>query len=229
MGFTLIELMIVIAIIAIVAAIAIPSILTATRAANERNASGSLKSMTNVQVAFKVSDSDGNAINDYWTTDIAGMYYTSTVSPATTPEQLIKMIELSVAQADGNTATGYSIPGGSNHISSPKAGHWFMQLTNFQSGAAAFIAYTVVPTDRFGLGAFPNSYASGKLAFIISESGTMYKRDAGTVDDYWNGGVRPAVGIQDTAGVLDNAYDSFPIDPSAVGNADVAGPWSKMD
>ncbi|HUR39322.1 MAG TPA: prepilin-type N-terminal cleavage/methylation domain-containing protein, partial [Planctomycetota bacterium] len=45
-GFTLIELMIVIAIIAIIAAIAIPGLLSSQRASNERNASTSLKTLT---------------------------------------------------------------------------------------------------------------------------------------------------------------------------------------
>jgi prepilin-type N-terminal cleavage/methylation domain-containing protein len=65
LGFTLIELMIVIAIIAIIAAIAIPGLLRARMAANEGNASASMRSLTSAQEQFKKStsvdqDLDGN-------------------------------------------------------------------------------------------------------------------------------------------------------------------------
>ena len=47
-GFTLIELMIVVAIIAIVAAIAIPSLLNSRKASNEASAVGSLRALVTV-------------------------------------------------------------------------------------------------------------------------------------------------------------------------------------
>ena len=51
-GFTLIELMIVIAIILIIAAIAIPGILNAKMAANETSAVGSLRAINVAQVSY---------------------------------------------------------------------------------------------------------------------------------------------------------------------------------
>ena len=73
-GFTLIELMIVIAIIAIIAAIAIPGLLSSQRAANERNASTSLKTVSTAQADFRSNDRDWNHVNDYWTYNLAGLY-----------------------------------------------------------------------------------------------------------------------------------------------------------
>src|SRR6516165_7868464 len=73
-GFTLIELMIVIAIIAIIAAIAIPGLLSSQRASNERNASTSLKTITAAQADFRANDRDGNHVNDFWTADVKGLY-----------------------------------------------------------------------------------------------------------------------------------------------------------
>jgi prepilin-type N-terminal cleavage/methylation domain-containing protein len=52
LGFTLIELMIVIAIIAIIAAIAIPGLLRARMSANEGSASASLRSLASAQASF---------------------------------------------------------------------------------------------------------------------------------------------------------------------------------
>jgi type IV pilus assembly protein PilA len=231
-GFTLIELMIVIAIIAIIAAIAVPGILAAIRVANERNASASLKQLGSVEITFKTSDTDGNAISDYWVADIAGLYYASPVAPAPGPDALAKLIELPMAQADGNTAAAYAVPGGGAHLSQPKSGYWFFALTDFLdgSGAAAVSTYAANPVDRFGFTAVPNSYgSSGKLVFILSEGNTMYKRDptASTGAGGYFSAV-PSTAVQDTDGVLSDAYNTFPIDPNAAGQATCAGPWSTV-
>jgi prepilin-type N-terminal cleavage/methylation domain-containing protein len=52
-GFTLIELMIVVAIIAIIAAIAIPSLLNARKAGNEASAISSLRTLTTVSEQYR--------------------------------------------------------------------------------------------------------------------------------------------------------------------------------
>jgi len=54
-GFSLIELLIVVAIILILAAIAIPSMMRAKVAANEASAVSSLRTITNAQVVYKIS------------------------------------------------------------------------------------------------------------------------------------------------------------------------------
>ena len=64
-GFTLIELMIVIAIIAIIAAIAIPNLLDARKAANEANAIAFLRSYHSAQNVYREQDKDGNGTLDY--------------------------------------------------------------------------------------------------------------------------------------------------------------------
>lgn len=229
-GFTLIELMIVIAIIAIIAAIAIPGIIAAMRTANERNASASLKGITAVQVTFKSSDSDMNGVNDYWTADIAGLHWIRPTG-ASTP---IGMIELPMALADGNVNAvaiqnaGNSVP--ATHLSSPKSSYWFQAQLDYNPSGATETAYGTQNVDRFSFIAYPNSYGtSGKLVFIVSEGGAMYKRD-GLSDTAVRNAGHPQTGVNDTQAVLDDLFDTFPSNPLGATQPGVhIGPWSKLD
>ena len=67
-GFTLIELMIVVAIIAIIASIAIPNMLSSRMAANEASAISTLRQMSSCQAQVKTSsmiDGDGDGVGEY--------------------------------------------------------------------------------------------------------------------------------------------------------------------
>src|SRR5579862_1744833 len=103
-GFTLIELMIVIAIIAIIAAIAIPGLLSSQRASNERNASTTLKTLTSAEADFRANDRDWNQVNDFWTGDVKGLYTMTSArvrgARGDREDPPIRLIELSVAAAD---------------------------------------------------------------------------------------------------------------------------------
>jgi len=66
-GFTLIELMIVIAIIAIIAAIAIPNLIEARKAANEAAVIGSMRTVVSAQLQFRDGDLDMDQTPDYGT------------------------------------------------------------------------------------------------------------------------------------------------------------------
>ena len=67
-GFTLIELMIVVAIIAIIAAIAIPGMLRARMSANEASAIGTLRTVSTAEIQYQSSGAEPlNNINQYGT------------------------------------------------------------------------------------------------------------------------------------------------------------------
>lgn len=82
-GFTLIELMIVVAIIAIIAAIAIPGIMAARRTSNEAAALGNIKSFSTAMAAYssKQADqsypADESVLGDYYShiKDKGGYHY----------------------------------------------------------------------------------------------------------------------------------------------------------
>lgn len=67
-GFTLIELMIVVAVIAIIAAMAIPRLLRSRMSANEAAAIGALRTISNAEVQFQTggfADADADNVGDY--------------------------------------------------------------------------------------------------------------------------------------------------------------------
>jgi prepilin-type N-terminal cleavage/methylation domain-containing protein len=69
-GFTLIELMIVVAIIAIIAAIAIPNLLRSRMSANEAAAAGAMRTISTGEVGYQTAaftDGDNDGVGDYGT------------------------------------------------------------------------------------------------------------------------------------------------------------------
>jgi prepilin-type N-terminal cleavage/methylation domain-containing protein len=235
-GFTLIELMIVIAIIAIIAAIAIPGLLASQRASNERNASASLKTVTAAEADFRGNDRDGNKVRDFWTRDLSGLY---SLCPTGVAEP-IKLIELSVALGDtlplgvGVTAAGTEPAIANFGLQSAKASYWyrvFLQdetgaaYANITNGQAPWAALAAFHTEKFGFYAFPDSRAMGRNIFVINESNTIYKR--GVTSTY----VRPGTGAVPN-GVIPVAQLTGPAaTPSTQWptDAQLASDFSKLD
>jgi prepilin-type N-terminal cleavage/methylation domain-containing protein len=99
-GFSLIELLIVVAIILIIAAIAIPNLLRARMAANESAAVGSIRTINTAEVSY---------LTAYPTTGYAAIAALGGTSPCTASSATACLI-------DNNLATATAAPGKSGYV-----------------------------------------------------------------------------------------------------------------
>jgi type IV pilus assembly protein PilA len=148
-GFSLIELLIVVAIILIIAAIAIPNLLRARIAANEASAVASIRTINTAQVTYTMSyPSDGYA----QTLASLGPTAVGTCAAPTSSNACIIDYALSTATAGG--------------ASGAKSGYIF-GMAAIQGAAAG-----TTPYISYGVGAAPQSYnTSGVRRFCSAEDG----------------------------------------------------------
>jgi len=237
-GFTLIELMIVIAIIAVIAAIAIPGLISTQRSSYERGSSTSMKTLAVAEADFRTNDRDGNGINDFWTADMKGLYTMTNCAVAGraggTVDPPIRLIELALACADSDPATA---PAGGEcmdvtqlGVVSAKSGYWYCALlvdgalpsnadATYKQDTAGNVAMgTCHNMGRFGFVAFPESATFGKFVYMINEGNTIYR--SATTSAVRTGTAIPP-GVAGTGFI--NAYANWPDDTN------LKSFWSKLD
>jgi prepilin-type N-terminal cleavage/methylation domain-containing protein len=172
-GFTLIELMIVIAIIAIIALIAIPNLFSSRIVANETSAIGSLRSLASAQAEFQarhIVDQDNDGLGEYgFLQELTAAVVPRGFGGALDPPVLSQT--LGNADAMGLiTKSGYAfvlfLPGAGNaEINEPAAGAFPGSVAaNANEQEIKYACYAVPAQIR----------STGNRAFVVNQQASVF-------------------------------------------------------
>lgn len=184
-GFTLIELMIVIAIIAIIAAIAIPNLLEARLNTNETSGAASLRAYMNAQGTYHRQDWDGDGVREY-AADYNNLFELVDVDGNTQEPHLV---DRALAEASTSALAPMLV----NAV--PRSGYLFMDHLGWTDDAGNQIDFDPALdingadagapgyADGFGMTGYPEVHGrTGRNVYCISSEGTVYGRDIVTLD-----------------------------------------------
>jgi prepilin-type N-terminal cleavage/methylation domain-containing protein len=206
-GFTLIELMIVIAIIAIIAAIAIPNLLESRLTANEAAASASLKSgVMPAEIQFQAGgyqDRDADNVGEYGTLGcLCGKDSTTKISAGQ-----IKLLQGPLAAANPGatvrTANGFNfmaiVPSLTDGTSGGATSGLNKDFVSEGADMSALAATTGTDTANNGeryyaVGCAPEKFSdTGRRVFLLSHDGQIRSPTSGSSLHIWFEVTPPAV------------------------------------
>jgi len=172
-GFTLIELMIVIAIIAIIALIAIPNLLSSRLVANETSTIGTLRSLSSSEAEFQarqIVDQDADGLGEYgFLQELAGSVIprgaAGTLDPPSISQALGNVDATGVTTKSGFVFVFFLPGGGGAEVQEPPLGAFPGPVAadaNFQE--TRYACYAIPQTIR----------NTGNRAFVINQQAEVY-------------------------------------------------------
>jgi prepilin-type N-terminal cleavage/methylation domain-containing protein len=169
-GFTLIELMIVVAVIALIASIAIPSLLRSRMAANEAAAIESCRVFAEAEEIYHRVDYAGNGILTY-ATSMNGTYGLLGANGS------IGLVDSAAASAEGNPGTATA-----------KSGYVYTILTgqgsSAQGGALSYVVKGNM-TLGYAVSAVPAGWdTTGRISASTSTAGVVFQLDQGPISPH---------------------------------------------
>ena len=182
-GFTLIELMIVVAIIAIIAAIAIPNLLSARLNANETSAISTLRSISSAQAQFQTSakvDVDNDGTGEFGLfREMSGAIGVRTAADASTVGNVMNPPVLSGAFRTFNANSEVSRSGYLFHMVLPGAAG--IGVPEVAAGALGAALDSDLSETSWCCYAWPSSYStSGNRTFFVNQTGDIIGTDSST-------------------------------------------------
>jgi hypothetical protein len=140
------------------------------QAQNERHASTALKMLSSAEADFRGNDRDVNGVNDFWTADVAGLYYVQAWG------RPIALIPKEIADADASPLRA------TTKDPVPFHGYYFAALWSDESVTppALYRQETDGKTGKvhnltqFGFVAYPaEPDVSGKYIFVLNENNSL--------------------------------------------------------
>lgn len=212
-GFSLNQLLVIVAVIVIVASLMVPGMNQSRRASNERQASASLKTMASAEADFRANDRDGNGVNDFWTGDAKGLYTMTSAAVRGARGDLsdppLRLIDLPLAASDLDrtrvAAGGENMDLSTFASPAPKDGYWVAALVaDLSAGAADANSLYRLDTggslpmgkchhpSKFGFITLPNSLRTARFVYILDE-GHSVRRRALTCEVWTKGAAAPGL------------------------------------
>jgi type II secretory pathway pseudopilin PulG len=190
-GLTRGELLVICIMILVIAALAVPGLIASHRKANEREAAVTLKALASAQADFKTNDRDKNGVNDFWTADVKGLYTMTGANIPGSADASIKLIEHSVAAADGDgtffAAGGENMPLSVFATPKKRSGYWYLSMLTEHSPSGSEVSTYALDTggklpmgsvhnaSKFGFTTFADSPSGGESLYIVNEANTIFR------------------------------------------------------